>query len=202
MTKITRRDYKDTIWDKIRYKYYDLVDYDHRPAQLWYRFKCWAWRRYTTVKPRYLPHTWVDRRDQLHHMMFEILSQFIERECSPGHVDWEGSGHMVEVNGEQVNVRKEMQDLYDWWHKVYMKEIPAIEDKLWKEAEPHFPDTEFVPIESSPGLCSMESKFKSSDSEQIYRQKLDEINKLERDTEEELQRRLHRLINIREYLWT
>ena len=50
--------------------------------------------------------------------MFEVLSQFIENECSPGPIDWEASAHMVKVHGKEVNVRDEMQELYDWWHKV------------------------------------------------------------------------------------
>jgi len=41
--------------------------------------------------------------------MFEILSKFIEEECSPGIVDWEGSDHTIDVNGDIVNVRTEMQ---------------------------------------------------------------------------------------------
>ena len=69
---------KDLIPDWIRYKYYDLVPYEYRPRQIWYVFKCWDWNRYTTVKPRYLGHTWTDRDNLLLHMSFEILSNYVE----------------------------------------------------------------------------------------------------------------------------
>lgn len=67
--------------DKLRNFYWRLIPYDWRPGQLLYRMKCFFFKRYTTVKPRYLPHTWCDRTAVLPHMMFEILSQFLEKEC-------------------------------------------------------------------------------------------------------------------------
>ena len=116
--------HKKQPWHKRLSAYWNRVPYNWRPGQIWYRFKCWAWYRYTTVKPRYLPHTWTDRDDVLPHVMFEVLSQFIERECTPECIDWEASGHMITVDGVEKNVRQEMQELYDWWHQEYNKDYP------------------------------------------------------------------------------
>ena len=81
----------------LKYAYWHTVPYDWRPGQIWCRLKCWAWKRYTTVKPRYLDHTWCDRCDLLPHMMFEILCDFVEKECSPGCVEWYGEhGHKLD----------------------------------------------------------------------------------------------------------
>ena len=105
--------------DKLFHWSYKVWPYRWRPRELWYRFKCRVWHRYTTVKPRTLPwHTWTDRSTLLPHCMFEILTQFIEGECSPGIIDWEGSGHMIPgPDGNEVNVRTVMRELYDWWDK-------------------------------------------------------------------------------------
>ena len=67
-------------------------------------------RNHIIYIPRYLSrYGWCDRVEALPHIMFEILSKFIEEECSPGIVDWEGSDHTIDVNGDIVNVRTEMQ---------------------------------------------------------------------------------------------
>lgn len=201
-------------WDKacdwVRHTYWRAVPYDWRVSQVWYRFRCWAWRRHTTVKSRYLPHTWVDRTAVLPHTMFEILSQFVEGECSPGHVDWEASGHMVTVNGVEKNVRVEMQDLYDWWHQVYNKTYGEVNDILWEEVEKHPPVSNFIPInkddevvdEDEAELFLWEQEFKTPEDEEIHNHCMRSLNKLERMQEEKLQEMMHRLVNLMPYLWT
>lgn len=98
--------------------YYKIVPHNLRPQELLYRFKCFVWHRYSTVKPQYLPHTWVDRSDLLPHVMFQILTDFIEKEnpfeC---HIDWD-------YDGEHRQAKKEMLELYHWWHYVYQKAYP------------------------------------------------------------------------------
>jgi hypothetical protein len=206
--KATRKKYKINIYalcNKIKYWYWKNIPYQFRPSEMWYTLKCFLWKRYTVIKPRYLPYTWCDRVDVLPHMMFEILSQFIEQECSPGHVDWEGTGHMVVVNGESVNVRDEMQELYDWWHNVYMKEYEEVNKILWKEAEKHNPiecEDEEEYDEILGKIYIWNQHFKTTEDKELYHKCLKASNKLETIQNKDLLSRMHRVVNLTNYLWT
>ncbi|MCK9458443.1 MAG: hypothetical protein M0R80_02220 [Proteobacteria bacterium] len=212
------------MFEKIKYKYWEIVPYDWRPWQMWYRFKSFIWTRPTVIKPRYLPYTWCDRMEMLPHMMFEILSQFIEQECSPGHVDWEASDHKIRVvkddsidpgsglpldPGKMVNVRDEMQELYDWWHNVYMKEYKEVEEILWAEARKHEPidrweedDDKKMAGLYGETLYKWEQNFKTTEDEEIYHDCLMALNKLEANQHKALLARMHRIVNLTGYLWT
>lgn len=192
----------------VRHKYFDLIPYDWRPGRLFYRAKCFCWHRYTTVKCRYLPYTWVDRCQLLPHTMFEILSQFIEKECSPGHVDWEGSGHVVVVNGEAKNVRQEMQDIYDWWH-VGRLDYEGAEEVLWKEIEAHPARREFIPLGKDFKECEEKdacvyewvSEFEREEDEQVNKRCFLALSKLEKMYDEKLQEMMVRLVKVSPYMW-
>jgi hypothetical protein len=142
--------------------------------------------------------------------MFEILSRFIEEECSPGHIDWEGSGHTIEVNGVEKNVRVEMQDLYDWWHNVCMKLYEEVNDILWKEAEKHPPTREFIPInrageeieEEDAEMFRWETEFETPEDDEVHHRCMMAINKLERMRDAKLQEMMVRLVKLTPYLWT
>lgn len=206
---------KETLWDKIRHTYWRIIPYDWRPGQIVYRLKCFLWKRYSTVKPRSLPHTWCDRCELLPHMMFEILSQFIERECSPGIVEWYGEyGHKITVDGEERYVRDEMQSLYDWWHYTYLKAFPETEEALWAAARPYHPVKEFVDISEEDkddaeeigldreGWVEWAPEWESEEAEELWNLYMEAQQKLERRAEAELTARMHRLVNIKPYLWT
>lgn len=175
-----------------------------RPSNLWYRFKCWAWYRYTTIKPRYLGHTWCDRTEQLPHMMFEILSQFVEDECSPGHVEWYGDGaHKVIVNGKEKFVRDELQDLYDWWHKEYHIRYPALAENLWQQYEDHAEAHKLSDITKlEDGRALWQPRWDSPAAEVRADELMKRVQLLEELVEKELDRRLQRILAIRRWLWT
>jgi len=135
------------------------------------------------------------------HTIFEILCQFVERECSPGHVEWYGdSPHTVEVDGEEKNVMDEMLDLIEWWHTVYNKEYGEVCEILWEEARKHTPSTRFEPIDDF--LLTMMFDYGSEENEEIYRRVMAGIHKLEANMEAELEKRLHRIIKVTPYMWT
>ena len=182
---------------RIRELYWKILPYDWRPGQLWYRIKCFCWHRYTTVKPRYLDHTWTDRCEVLPHMMFEILSEFIERECQPEYIEWYGEyGRKI---GDKY-VRDEMQELYDWWHRVYQKQYPAIEERLWEHAHKHKPVVDWVDIEDD--CLEYRPTWKTDRDEKLYRLYLDATSSQETRMEAELKANLHRIVNIIPYMWT
>lgn len=181
--------------------------YDWRPGQVWYRIKCFLWHRYTTVKPRYLGHTWHDRCTVMPHMVFEVLSQFIERECSPGYVDWYGEyGHKIDdlknIHSSKINKRKyvrdEMQELYTWWHQVYNKLYPAICERLWRKVSKHNPVVSWV----GDDILEYKPEWATLKDEKRYKLCLDAINNLENRMGQELKENLHRIVEIIPYLWT
>jgi hypothetical protein len=193
---------KDTWIDKIKHFYWQHWSYDWRPGQVWYRLKCFLWHRYTTVRSRYHGHTWCDKTELMPHAMFELLSRFIEQECSPGHVEWYGEwGHKITVDGEEKYVRDEMQELYDWWHTVWNVEWGEVDDMLWAEAHKHPSISNTRQIKNSD-LFEWKQTFETEEDEAIYKNCIKAINKLERMMDEALQARLHRLVNIIPYLWT
>ncbi|MHC4297958.1 MAG: hypothetical protein ACYS7Y_11695 [Planctomycetota bacterium] len=190
------------LLEKIEDLYWTIIPYECRPMRVWYRLKCFFWHRYSTIKPRYMGHTWANRDDLTAHAMFEILSQFIEKECTPEIVEWYGEyGRkvLVMVPGGPHRlryVRDEMQDLYDWWHQVYIKDYQEVSDILWEEAHKHAPKWEnFLNPE-----CK--SHFDSEEDNLIWDCCFGALNRLDETMIKELQSRLHRLVNIRIYLST
>jgi len=176
------------------------------PHNLWYKFKCWAWKRYSTIKPRYLDHTWCDRTELLPHMMFEILSQFIENECSPGHVEWYGEyGHKITVDGEEKYARDEMQEIYDWWNTTVQKEYPAKWDEWHERMRKHEPNELFVDYCDDDGVleyCEYNPQFDTPEQKEAYKEVCQECDKLEKEIADKYNEMMHRLINIRHYMWT
>jgi hypothetical protein len=182
------------IFDKITDLYYE-VPYDWRPENIWYSFKCRFWKKYTTIKPRYLSHKWTDRCELMPHMIFEILSQFIEKECCPPEiVDWKASGHMVVVNGKEVNIRDEMQYLYDWWHKQYNVEYAQKQNELWEDVFNNIPRT-------SKGV-NWKWKFETQEQADNYHEISNIAHEYDSFIEKTLHENLHRVVNIIPYLWT
>ena len=166
-------------------------------GQSWYNFKCWAWYRHTTIKPRYLPHTYMDYSDILPHMIFEILSQFLEKECSPGHVEWYGDySHKVMVGDKEVFVMDEMRYLYNWWHTYYNKEVKEVYAILWAEAEKHMPIARFNEDDIYGPY------FSSAEDKEIFEKCSEAAFRLEVKTERELLDKMRRVCNVYESMWT
>ncbi len=180
--------------DKILNLYWAIIPYDYRPRSLWYKLRGLLWDRYNTVRCRYLSYTWNDRVEVLTHVMFEVLSEFIEKECSPGIVDWEKSAHSVEVNGKLVNVRDEMQSLYDWWH-IYRKEYEEVNDIIWRRRE------KILERAKNPDAF-IDLEFDSEEDAALEHTYMMASIKLDELYEQALTDRLHRIVKIRRYMWT
>lgn len=195
---------KDLI-TKIKYKYWEIWPHYLRPGTMWYNLKCWAWHRYGTVRCRHLPHTWSDRRTILLHASFQILTDFIDKECSPGHVEWYGDcPHQLMVNGVMENVMDEMLELYWWWNTVHEKEYPSQMDELWEAASGCSPRMLCVPYEGMPDCVAGKLEMVYEDDEQ--RDKYKTITEDIRLTEELMDRKaeemLKRLAAVRLWMWT
>ncbi len=189
----TGKQSKDSLWIRIQYAYWTLIPYPNRPGQWWYGLKCLMWHRYTTYKPRHLSHQWCDKVEALPHMMFEMLEDFYEKECSPGHVEWYGEhGHKV-PGKDTVYVMDEIKDLLHWWNNVYLKQ-----DDIWDALYNDMPDPTHMVDDN--GLYG---PFFDKDGE---KERYEEIHLIIRKSEEEitadLDENLRRIINIRQSLWT
>lgn len=206
-----RRGWFRRTFERIRRWYWHLVPYDWRPSSIWYQIKCWAWHRYTTVKPRYLGHTFIDRCGLLPHIMFEVLSDFVENECSPGCVEWYGEyAHKITVDGKEKFVRDELQELYDWWHKTYNKEYPQREGELLNASHECRPITHDIPVdydgnvvaEEDAELFEWKNEFSSRRHQEKYKAAIRAYTEFEKFKEQILMEMMHRLVNVVPYMWT
>jgi hypothetical protein len=135
--------------------------------------------------------------------MFEVLSQFIEKECQPEEiVDWEASGHTIKMNGKSVNVRKVMQDLYDWWHQDYNKKRLQTDEALWLKCSKYSPKFESVPSKDIPGCSRLNLKYKNSWQKKQYQKYTKQIQDLEIMYITELNKKMKILVDLTPYLWT
>jgi len=125
-----------TVWEKIYdfwwFEVYCNIPHAWRPKEVWYKFKCWAWKRYSTVKPRKLGHTWVDRSHLVFHVVFEVLSDYVEKELNKLSED-----HPIPVNlGTEYNdwdtAEKELREIHNWWINDYD------EDYIWNLSDEDF----------------------------------------------------------------
>ncbi len=189
-----------------KYKYWDWVAYDYRPKELWYRITCKLFKKYSTVKSRYLDDRWVDRTELMSETMFQILSDFVENECVESVVDWyhdEIEYRNVLVNNVKVNPMDEMLALYNWYHLKYKKTYKEIEESWWDKIHNiGLPENEFLPVEDNPNLLSWDRKFKSEEHERLHDFYMDRIIAMETLVDEELQEMLKRLIEVRRWMWT
>ncbi len=185
----------DSFGEFIRYAYYKVLPYDWRPSNIWYKIKCTIWHRYTTVKPRQLDNTWCDRCTLMPHMMFEILSQFLEKECSPGIVDWDASDHEVMYGGHSRNAEEVMWHLCYWWHEVHLVKKELNYDSWHKYSEAHT-----LNLPSFDAVWNPE--FVSDAHEQHAAILFKRAGKKEAAIIKELNENLKVIVDLIPYLWT
>lgn len=91
----------------------------------WYYLKCKYWYKYNTVTCKQIPPTWVDRDHLIEQAMFQVLSDFIEKE-SPGYCSYKSIGcpdtdeYMKEVIDNQNQDFINLCSVYNWYYDVYL----------------------------------------------------------------------------------
>ena len=161
-----------------------LIPYSWRPRQLWLQLRNFLWDRYSTVRPRTLGHGWVDRDMLLEHIMFEILGQFLEKECGPdGIIDWD-------ADEEHRAAMAEMRELWRWWkeHQQTKLEYPELPPESVSEI--------------APGIFESKWEFESSAAEEAYEEAAKRAMDEEMARRDELTSRLKRLVDVRRFMWT
>lgn len=194
---------------------YYKIPYNWRPKTIWYHLKCRVWKHYSTVIPRTLSrYEGVDKDILLPHCMFEILSQFIEKECSPDRIEWHGehSGKIIpgqvwthdkEKHPEAIFIRDEMQYLYEWWHNVYLKKIDHTHNTWFKFIKKHTTITEHEEKDDECGLVFvMDEKWDTPQNEIIGNKLFKRAQRKEATLGKDLTLNMQRLCNIHQFMWT
>jgi hypothetical protein len=140
-----------------------------------------------SLKIHTLEKGWYDKDEVLLHAAFQLLIDFIEQEKPDKIVDWN-------VDELHRKAWKEIKSLYNWWKK----ERPVRKSPLDNNRLRHPP----LKLEKIPDsdLCKMVEPDKKKYAS--YYRALGKHWKLEQKWEEEDQCNLHRLIDIRKFLWT
>jgi hypothetical protein len=126
---------------------------------------------------------WYDRDTVLLHSAFQVLVDFIEQERPNEIVDWQHD----ELHR---NAWSEISKLYKWWKE----ERPNRHDPLDGVASP--PAEEYWISEEGRLVFPDRGKYPE------YYAAMDKSSELESKWHEEDQRNLHRLIEVRPFLWT
>ncbi|MEA1877838.1 MAG: hypothetical protein U9N86_13355 [Bacteroidota bacterium] len=130
---------------------------------------------------------WHDKDEILMHASFQLLVDFVEQEKPDKIIDWQAD----ELHSKAW---KEIQLLYKWWKKERKTRKDPLDDKRIKH-----PPLKLEKIPESD-MCRMVEPDRKKYAR--YYQALKKSWKLELKWEEEDQRNLHRLIDIRKFLWT
>ena len=139
------------------------------------------------LKIQTLEKGWYDKDQVLLHAAFQLLTDFVEQEKPNKIVDWN-------VDELHRKAWKEIKSLYNWWQK----ERPARKSPLDDTRLKHPP----LKFEKIPGSDLYKMVEPDKKKYARYYRALRGHWKLEQKWEKEDQHNLHRLIDIREFLWT
>ena len=130
------------------------------------------------LKIKTLPRSFVDRTEMLLHATFQCLVDYIEQEDPGETIDWSATP-------EHAAAWREIMDLYMWWTKTR----PSRKDPI-----DNIDDSLVPPIGKM--FCQEKGYYPE------YKKILAESNRMEEKWDEEDQKNLHRLVEIRGHLWT
>lgn len=139
------------------------------------------------LKIKTLEKGWHDKDNVLLHAAFQLLTDFVELEKPDEIVDW---SHDV----THRKAWKEIKSLYKWWNETRPARKSPLDKKGLK-----IPPMKFKKI---PGSDNREWIRPDKKKYAEYYRALKKDQQLEKKCEEEDQRNLHRLIDIRGFLWT
>jgi hypothetical protein len=140
-----------------------------------------------TLKIQTLDKAWHDRDELLLHAAFQVLVDFVENEHPDRIIDWKSDALYKKA-------WKEITSLYTWWKETRpARRSPLDEQGLAK------PPLKFRKIPGSDRYGTVEPDRKKYAA---YYRALKKHSRLEEKWHVEDQRNLHRLIEIRPFLWT
>ena len=139
------------------------------------------------LKIRSLNGRWIDKDEMLLHAAFQLLQDYVEQERPDLRIDWKH-------DPAHARAWREIASLYRWWTKVRPARCRPLDDRNLKR-----PPFRFEPI-AGTNLSRLvpydRKKYRP------YAQALHAQIKLEAKWQAEDQKNLHRLVEIRRFLWT
>jgi hypothetical protein len=117
--------------------------------------------------------------------MFQILTEFIDQECSPGIIDWEATSESREVMAE-------MRDHYNWWKTVGrdFDEFEGLDLSVLRRA-----GERLSPLNEN----GRHTLLPETDAEKAVFQI---ANEREEAFKAELNRRMKRIVDLSPHMWT
>jgi len=157
----------------------------YRIHNWYYYLKCLLFKRYNVLRIKSLPPTWTDRDTILSHAMFQILSDFVNKECKPNcPVDWDHTE-------DSKNARQKMDELLDWWHNTYLK-FDCMEGYDRTKATPD--NERFTKSEHGEHMV-----WSCNEYDKGF---FDEAGRKESRMENDLNSKLKEILELRLYFWT
>jgi hypothetical protein len=135
-----------------------------------------------TLKPG-----WHDKDEIMLHAVFQLLVDFVEQEHPDKYIDW---SH----DNDHRQAWKEIRNLCRWWTTTRPSRRDPLDDK--RIAKPPLWFEKIAGTTFSRLVTPDKKKYAA------YYQALKQHTRLEQKWREEDQRNLHRLVEIREFLWT
>ena len=177
--------------------------FDGRLPDLWRYAKRRLWKPCNVVAARDLPPTWQDADARLLHICFAILGDVIEHERI-----FENNGAEGDINDGKswAWALNEMSRLWLWWTKERLEHAQEYEDSLTRWHDLHMRDMKAYndahPAWDETGrMCRPLFPPERFEADETLAEG-ERMNELERRNEAEDQAMLHRLMNVRPYLWT
>lgn len=130
---------------------------------------------------------WCDKDHVMLHAAFQLLVDFVEQEKPDQILDWNSAP-------EHKQVWKEIRVLYKWWTQTR----PARKSPLDKKGLRKPP----MRLKKLPGSDCQQLVDYDKKKYAAYDAALKKHWRLQKKWDEEDQRNLHRLIEIRQFLWT
>jgi hypothetical protein len=138
------------------------------------------------LRIRTLEKGWCDKDEMLLHASFQLLVDFIERENPDRVCDWD-------ADPDQQRAWKEISELYRWWIKIRPTRKEPLDDRRIK-----IPPEQWKEI---PGTKRYKLIQPDEKKYAAYYRALKKHFKLLEEWDDEDQRNLHRLVDVRPFLW-
>jgi hypothetical protein len=172
--------------DKINMWWFELWHYT-RPfssiRDLYYVIRCRLFKRYDLIRTNLAKTHWIDKDALILHGMMELLVDYVDGEKCFDIIVWDSEP-------DHKKAAEEIKAIYAWW-KNYSNREKQINDQLtvWHNEFMKRPGDDWEKFNNGP----------PSDIESLEH---DKLNKMEEDLRNEEQEMLHRLIDIRRFLWS
>lgn len=156
-----------------------------RIHDFFYYLKCALFKKYNRIVIRTLPPTWIDKCDLLPHAMFQILEDFVKKECSPGVVSWD-------ADEEHKSARKKMDELLNWWHSTFLEFDPYKDFDESKSSKNHY-------IKEIDEEGRVIHRWHCNEYESEFYKRVGEA---EDEMSKELNKKLKEIVDLQPWLWT